>query len=160
MLYILCTLILSNSFHITIGSSLILIQMIFDFQNVVMHILNVFSYVQDFQKMSSRFQLTTYLSYLLYITFLGEKWPIYSVILPDIPIMQCQIQIWFHPRSFSFGNAFTIGLYFRKNSQCIWRALYIHKYTSQNKGGTYILFFKNEIKMKGKLCLLIKFTTW
>ncbi len=146
MLYILCTLILSNSFHITIGSSLILIQMIFDFQNVVMHILNVFSYVQDFQKMSSRYWLTTYLSYLLYIIFLGEKWPIYSVISLDIPIMQGQIQIWFHPRSFFLGNALNVGLYFFKNSQCIWRALYIHKYTSQNKGGTYIFFSKVRLK--------------
>jgi hypothetical protein len=50
MLYILCTLILSNSFHLTIGSSLILIQMIFDFQNVVIHILIVFFICLGFPK--------------------------------------------------------------------------------------------------------------
>jgi hypothetical protein len=47
--------------------------MSFEFQNLVRHILIIFSYVLDFQKMLSRFQLITYLSCLLYITLLGER---------------------------------------------------------------------------------------
>ncbi len=39
-------------------------------------------YVWDFKKNSSRFQLTTYLSYLLYIIFLDEKWLTCNVFSP------------------------------------------------------------------------------
>jgi len=47
------------------------IKLSFEFQNVVMHILKFFfSYVWGFQKMPLGFQLTTCLSYLLYIIFL------------------------------------------------------------------------------------------
>jgi hypothetical protein len=40
-----CTLILHNPLHLTIGSRLILIQSEFEFSNVVVHILKRFAYV-------------------------------------------------------------------------------------------------------------------
>jgi hypothetical protein len=50
MLHTLFTLILSNLFHLTIGSSLTLIQMNFEFPNVVMHILNFIFLCLEFSK--------------------------------------------------------------------------------------------------------------
>jgi hypothetical protein len=41
-LHTLCTLILFNPLHLTIGLRLILIQVKFEFQNVVVHILRFF----------------------------------------------------------------------------------------------------------------------
>jgi hypothetical protein len=66
--YALCTMILSNLLHLTIRSNLSLIQ------NVVMHILKFFlMFMISKRCMPSRFQLISYLLYLLYITFLGER---------------------------------------------------------------------------------------
>jgi hypothetical protein len=59
-LYMLCTLILFNLLHIIVGSKLILIKVKFEFQNVVVHILRFFAYVQDCQMMPSKFKLIAY----------------------------------------------------------------------------------------------------
>jgi hypothetical protein len=49
-LYILCTLILSNPFYLTIRSSLTLIQNELEFQNVIIHIKFYFSLCLGFPK--------------------------------------------------------------------------------------------------------------
>ncbi len=44
-LYILCTLILSNPLHLTIGSKLILTENELEFKNMVVYVLNFFTCV-------------------------------------------------------------------------------------------------------------------
>jgi hypothetical protein len=46
----------------------------FEFQNVVLHILKFFSYVEGFTKNAIKIMFIAHLLYLLYIIFFDEKW--------------------------------------------------------------------------------------
>jgi len=91
-LYTLCTLILSNPLHLTIGSNLIKwFKMSFEFQNFVMHILKFyFLMFRILIKCHQDFSLThTYHAY----TFFGWK-----VVKNGSPI------VWFHPILINFAK--------------------------------------------------------
>jgi hypothetical protein len=77
--YILCTLILSNPFHLIIGSRLILIQNELRIPKCCHANSKFFSYVYNSHKMSLKFQLIVYHDTCYTSLFLGEKWFILKV---------------------------------------------------------------------------------
>ncbi len=93
MLYTLCTLILSNPLHLTIGSNLTeWFKMSFEFQNFVMHIFKFFFLIfRILKRCYQDFNLTR--TYHACHTFFGWK-----VVKNGSPI------VWFHPIFINFAK--------------------------------------------------------